>query len=73
MFGCNIGGFAHWGGWFPGIGFLLASAFVAWLAIRLTRKKPCNTDRVDSLAILKMRLAKGEITLEEYTALKSVL
>lgn len=73
MFGCTLDGFAHWGGWFTGAMFLLAGFLLTGLALRLGKKKPLNTDRIDSMEILKTRLAKGDITLDEYAALKSAL
>lgn len=73
MFGCNLDGFVHWGGWFTGAIFLLAVFFIAWLGLRFTRKKTLDSDRLDSMEILKIRLAKGDITLEEYNTLKSAL
>lgn len=73
MFGCYIDGFTHWGGWFFGPIFLLAGVLIAWLVLHGAPKKPRNTDRNDSMQILKARLAKGEISLEEYNTLKSVL
>ena len=36
-------------------------------------KEPITTDRNDSLEILKMRYAKGEINNEEYKKMKQVL
>ena len=42
-------------------------------AVGIFRRKPVNPDYRDSLAILKRRLASGEITLEEYEAVKKVL
>jgi len=73
MFGCNFYGFAHWGGWFSGVLFLGAVLLVVWLILRTRNNRPVNTDRSDSLEILKMRLAKGEISLEEFNTLKEVL
>lgn len=73
MFGCTLAGFGHLGGWFAWPLFLLAGVLIAWLAIRAFKEKPKNTDRMDSMEILKYRLAKGEITLDEYKTLKSAL
>lgn len=73
MFGCNLYGFAHWGGWFSGVFFLAAITLIVWLLIRVRRNRPINTDRSDSLEILKIRLAKGEISLEEFNILKKAL
>lgn len=37
------------------------------------RERIANTDREDTLHILKVRLAKGEIDVEEFNRLKSYL
>ena len=73
MFGCNLQGFAHMGGWFSGAMFFLAGSLIVFLILRFTRKAAPGMDRIDSLEILKARLARGEISLEEYNTLKSVL
>jgi putative membrane protein len=71
------------GGFFPGgiislaIGGLVIFLLV-YLAITVFRSLP-NTnarslrDRSDSLAILKARFARGEITEEEYSKMKGVI
>jgi uncharacterized membrane protein len=56
-----------WGGGLWGLGVLLA-AVVAIVAL-LSRRHPAD----DPLAVLKQRLAKGEITKEQYIDLKSTL
>lgn len=56
-----------WGSGLWGLGVLLA-AVVAVVAL-LSRRHPAD----DPLAVLKQRLAKGEITKEQYTDLKSTL
>lgn len=57
--------------------FLLVLGLMAYAVIRAVfgRKDPRNhfTDRNDSLEILKTRLAKGEITIEEFERLKGYL
>ena len=73
MFGCDLQGFGHLGGWFSGAIFLLAGALITYLVLRCARKSPLSADRTDSLKILKMRLARGDISLEEYNTLKTVL
>lgn len=73
MFGCAMEGFAHWGGWFTGALFLAAGSLVTLLIVRARKEKPINTDRIDSMEILKARLARGDISLEEYTTLKAAL
>lgn len=74
MRGCYFGHAFGWGGWWMEIGLLiLVAALVVYVAIGLINRKKCNFDRRDSLEILKRRLASGEITLEEYEKIKSVL
>lgn len=73
MFGCTMEGFAHWGSWFTGVLFLGAGSLVTYLIVRARKEKPINTDRIDSMEILKARLARGDISLEEYNTLKTAL
>jgi uncharacterized membrane protein len=52
--------------------------FLIYLGIRLFKAlssdKPCSfQDRVDSLAILKTRFAKGDVSEEEYHRMKQVI
>lgn len=73
MFGCGADFFGH-----SGAGLVLALAATAGLVFALSSlcsrpDKRRSTDREDSLEILKLRLARGDITLEEYKLLKSVL
>ena len=72
-------------GAFPGLGkFWLGHFWWGWLLLiilavlfwRFSRRSPQGSpaaDRLDSLEILKIRLAKGEISIEEFTTLKNVL
>ncbi len=53
--------------------FLAVAAFIICSIFRRYRQKNGNADRRDSLEILKKRLAAGEITLDEFTAIKQVL
>jgi putative membrane protein len=85
MWNCNYGPWAGgWGGgFFPGNlwGLLLwglVIVLLVYLATRLFRSRtaqPLNAyrDRDDSLTILKTRLARGEISTEEYHQMKKVL
>jgi putative membrane protein len=50
-----------------GLGMLL------WAAFKPRRTSGSSADRADSLEILKLRLARGEISIEEYNTLKSML
>jgi len=47
----------------------LAAVFIS----RIIPQKKNNIDSVDSLSILKKRLASGEISLEEYEKLKNAI
>lgn len=87
MWGCDyipfLGGNSWAGGFFPGgimylvIWGLIVLLFV-YAAVRIfkavTGDKPAqNRDRIDSLAILKVRFAKGEISSEEFQKMKRIL
>ena len=65
----------HWG--FGVIIFLLIFGLLTYIAIRLVsgQKESRNhiNDRNDSLEILKIRLAKGDISIEEFERLKGYL
>lgn len=75
---CNhffgFGGFPYG---FGNIFFLIILGFVAYIVIRAIngRKNTRNnlSDRNDSLEILKVRLARGEISSEEFERLKGYL
>jgi putative membrane protein len=56
-------------------GILLLAGLGALIWTMLSNRREGNSaaDRSDSLEILKLRLAKGEITIEEYNTLKSIL
>jgi putative membrane protein len=72
--GCEIGNFAHWNWWVMGGMFMLAGAAVTWLGMVFCKKKNnINADRLDSMEIIKSRLAKGEISIEEFNVLKKIL
>lgn len=87
MWGCDyipfLGGNSWAGGFFPGgimylvIWGLIVLLFV-YAAVRIFKAvkgdKPAqNRDRIDSLAILKVRFAKGEISSEEFQKMKRIL
>ena len=72
--GCEIGNFAHWNWWVMGGMFMLAGAAVTWMGMVFYKKKNnINADRLDSMEIIKSRLANGEISIEEFNALKKIL
>lgn len=85
MWSCNYGPWAGgWGGgFFPGHfwGLLLwglVIVLLVYLVVRLFRPGThqavsASRDRDDSLTILKTRLARGEISTEEYAKMKQVL
>jgi putative membrane protein len=56
-----------------GILLLVGLGVLIWTMLRNRREGNSAADRSDSLEILKLRLAKGEITIEEYNTLKSIL
>lgn len=66
-----------WGGWMGHTSWIillvLACVVAAWCMFQNKKGGNPVADRVDSLEILKLRLARGEITIEEYTALKGAL
>ena len=72
--GCEIGNFAHWNWWVMGGMFMLAGAAVTWMGMVFYKKKNnINADRLDSMEIIKSRLANGEISIEEFNVLKKIL
>lgn len=85
MWGCNFTPFGGgWGGGlFPGslwtfLAWGLVIVLLAYLAARLFGSgrhdaRDASRDRGDSLTILKSRLARGEISLEEYARMKQAL
>jgi putative membrane protein len=87
MWGCNylpFLGISGWaGGFFPGgILYLLVWGLILLLfvyaAVRVFKsvtadKSGSHRDRIDSLSILKIRYAKGEISSEEFNKMKQVL
>lgn len=78
MWGCDFTPYATgWGSWFPMVFWLLILGGIALLALKglsgKTRNGNQDADRNDSLEILKKRLARGEINVDEYNTLKSVL
>lgn len=66
------------GGWMTGHslwGLIVVAGIgtLIWLTFRSRRPPGPAADRADSLEILKLRLAKGEISIDEYDKLKSIL
>lgn len=52
---------------------VLGAGLAVWLIFARGKGGSPAADRSDSLEILKVRLARGDITIEEYNTLKSVL
>ncbi len=82
MWGCNYSGagFGHWffGGGILGFGMTtLIIIIIGALVIKMIRPNQYRGsgqfDKKDSLNILKMRLAKGEIDEQEYQKMKDIL
>jgi putative membrane protein len=85
MWGCDYGPVSSgwWGGFFPGglfslliwgVMILLLIYLGARIFRSLTSEKPSYLqDRADSIAILKARFAKGEVSEEEYHKMKQVI
>ena len=69
MYGCDIGSVMGWGNGMTHLIFMIISLAVAFIS-RIFPSQRRNMDYTDSMAILKRRLASGEITLEEYEKLK---
>lgn len=74
----NCGSYPWLGGWMMGNSLwgtllLVGLGALIWTMLRNRREGNSAADRSDSLEILKLRLAKGEITIEEYNTLKSIL
>lgn len=79
MWECEVPGFTPWGGghlfWGLGAALLFAAALAGFLFLSGSRKaeRTRRADRENSLDIIKVRLAKGEIGQEEYLAMKKIL
>jgi len=85
MWGCNYTAMSNgWEGAFFPWGFLslliwgVVILSIAYLVIRLIKtqehdSRGASQDRIDSLAILKARLAKGEISQEEFVRMKKII
>jgi len=82
MWGCNFNGNIPVLGYFLSHGFLSLLFWGSVLVLTVTlisklfRKRPqnfTNDDRSDSLEILKMRFARGEIDKDEFQRMKQIL
>lgn len=73
MPGCSFGAWGMGHGW-PGVlAVLLTLIAAAFIFVRLFESRRRNRDRRDSMAILRKRLAAGEITLPEFERLQRYL
>jgi putative membrane protein len=67
--GWGMGGnFLSTGGILMMIGLIILAALIVFFIVKNTRGSESSSQ--NSLVILKSRLAKGEITIEEYNSLK---
>ncbi len=81
MWGCNFigSGIGHWGfgGGIIGFGFTLLLVVLVGLVLlqlyKSGRKHAQRSDTMDSLKILKLRYAKGEISEPEYLKMREIL
>ncbi len=79
MWECEVPGPVPWGGgylfWGLATTLLVAAVLVGGFFLLGSEKahKTRRADREDSLDIIKVRLAKGEIDQEEYLAMKKIL
>lgn len=73
MLNCGGDGLTHWGGWLSTLILLVIASLGLWMFSKARKIREAGRDKDDSLQILKNRLARGEITLEEYASLKKVL
>ncbi|KAF0092552.1 MAG: hypothetical protein FD141_736 [Fusobacteria bacterium] len=57
------------------IGVFIVIALVVWFIVKLVKSNSVKSqfDNDKSLTILNERLAKGEITMEEYTKFKNII
>ena len=81
MWGCNFNGdipflghfFSH--GTFSLLFWCVVLALVVVLIAKILGKRPrvSNNDQIDSLELLKLRFAKGEIDKDEFLRIKQIL
>ena len=73
MHGCTFERFLGMSGWVEVLFCLASVALIVYLGYRIYHIKKGNFDSRDSLAILKRRLAAGEINEDEFNNLKKML
>jgi len=66
-----------WAPWLQFIAMMVIAVAIVWIAVTLYRHwnhpQPTPRQGATALEILQLRLAKGEIPVEEYTRLKNEL
>lgn len=73
MFEHGFVGMSHWGSWLLVALLIAVGSAGTLLHLRMKKKTFQNTDRIDSMEILKSRLARGDITVDEFNVLKASL
>lgn len=65
-------GYGSWFGWvFMALFWIFVIAGIVWLALTLTRSQARPTDEGEALRILRERVARGEIDIDEFKARRS--
>lgn len=64
---------SHWEAWILGLMLLVIIVSGAFILSQNRKKISRNYDRLDSLEILKSRLARGDISVEEFNTLRGFL
>lgn len=67
-------GYGPWFGWvFMVLFWIFVVASVVWVALTLSRPQTGPTDEGDALRILRERLARGEIDIDEFKARRAAI
>jgi putative membrane protein len=77
MWGCGVNSFLPWGGFLSLLIWIVIILALVLVVVKIFKSlngdSVSRSDRNDSLDILKVRFAKGEITQEEYVKMKKIL
>lgn len=73
MWGCAPSPFGYWSGMLWLVLAVAVAALLPGLRRGLRNRDGSRADREDSLRILRLRLAKGEISPEEYRRMREIL
>ncbi len=73
MMGFGMMGRGAWSGWFGGFGLMMVLLFITGIALIVLGLSRRETKLEEPLELLKRRLARGEITKEQYEELKRTL